>query len=58
LVILLTNPALRAELGEAARRHAEAEFDPRRAAGLLSTELWRLWAARLDRVELLPEVGA
>jgi len=55
LEILLANPALRAELGEAARRHAQAEFDPRRAASLLSTELWRLWAARIDSMQLLTE---
>jgi glycosyltransferase involved in cell wall biosynthesis len=55
LEILLANPALRAELGEAARRHAQAEFDPRRAAAVLSTELWRLWAARIDSMQLLTE---
>ncbi|HKM89470.1 MAG TPA: glycosyltransferase family 4 protein [Candidatus Acidoferrales bacterium] len=55
LEILLANPALRAELGEAARRHAQAEFDPRRAASVLSTELWRLWAARIDSMQLLTE---
>jgi len=55
LEILLANPGLRAEVGEAARRHAQAEFDPRRAASVLSTELWRLWAARIDSMQLLPE---
>ncbi len=57
LEILLANPALRAELGEAARRHAAAELDPRRAATVLSTELWRQWASRVAHVELLPELG-
>jgi len=56
LEILMANPALRSELGAEARRHAEREFDPRRAAALLSSELWRLWAARLHSVELLPEM--
>ena len=55
LEILLANPVLRAELGEAARRHAELEFDPRRAASVLSMELWRLWAARIDSMQLLTE---
>jgi glycosyltransferase involved in cell wall biosynthesis len=55
LEILLANPALCAELGAAARQHAEVEFDPRRAASLLSTELWRLWATRIDRMQLLTE---
>jgi len=55
LEILLANPALRAELGAAARSHAEAEFDPRRAAALLSSELWRLWATRIDSMQLLTE---
>jgi len=57
LEILLANPALCAELGAAARQHAEAEFDPRRAASLLSTELWRLWATRVPNLDLLPEPG-
>jgi glycosyltransferase involved in cell wall biosynthesis len=57
LEILLANPALRAELGAAARRHAQAEFDPRRAASVLSTELWRQWASRVANVELLPEAA-
>ena len=55
LEILLANPALRAELGEAARRHAEAEFNARHAAAMLTTELWRLWAARIDSMQLLTE---
>jgi len=55
LEILLANPALRAELGEAAWRHAQAEFDPRHAASVLSMELWRLWAARIDSMQLLTE---
>ena len=57
LEILLANPALRAELGAAARSHAQVEFDPRRAASVLSTELWRQWASRVANVELLPEMG-
>ena len=56
LEMLLANPGLRAGLGEAARRHAESEFDPRRAAAYLSSELWRVWVARLGSVELLPEM--
>ena len=55
LEILLANPGLRSELGRAARRHAEEEFDPRRAAAMLASELWRLWAARIDRMQLLTE---
>lgn len=58
LEMLLANPALRAELGRAARRHAEREFDPRRAAAQLSSELWRLWVSRFDGLEILPEVSA
>ena len=58
LEMLVANPALRAELGTAARQHAQREFDPHRAAALLSSELWRLWVARFDSVEILPEVGA
>ncbi len=58
LEILMANPALRSELGQAARQHAEREFDPRRAAAHLSSELWRVWVARLGSVGLLPEVGA
>ena len=57
LEILLTNPALRAELGAAARSYTLAAFDPRRAAAALSTELWRLWASRVPNLELLPEPG-
>ena len=53
--ILLANPGLRAELGEAARSHAQAEFDPRRAAALLSSELWRIWATRINSMQLLTE---
>lgn len=56
LEILMANPALRTELGAAARQHAEREFDPRRAAAHLSSELWRVWVARLGSVELLPEM--
>ena len=55
LEILLANPTLRAELGAAARSHAVHTFDPRRAAAVLATELWRLWAARVPSLELLPE---
>ncbi|HMD31811.1 MAG TPA: glycosyltransferase family 4 protein [Candidatus Acidoferrales bacterium] len=55
LEILLKNPELRAELGTAARQHAVEAFDPRRAAGVMSSELWRIWAARIDSVQLLPE---
>jgi glycosyltransferase involved in cell wall biosynthesis len=55
LDILLANPELRAELGAAARRHAEAEFEPRRAAAVLSMELWRLWATRIESMQLLTE---
>jgi len=55
LEILLANPGLRAELGAAAHRHARVEFDPRRTAATLSRELWRLWAARLESMQLLPE---
>ena len=58
LEILMSNSALRAELGEAARRHAQCEFDPRRAAAHLASELWRVWVGRLGSVEMLPEVGA
>jgi glycosyltransferase involved in cell wall biosynthesis len=57
LEILLSNPTLRAELGAAAREHAVQAFDPRRAAAILSTELWRLWASRVPNLELLPEPG-
>ena len=55
LEILLANAGLRAELGAAARRYSQTEFDPRRAAATLSTELWRLWAARIDSMQLLTE---
>ena len=55
--ILMANRTLRAELGAAARSHAVQAFDPRRAAAVLSTELWRLWAARVPSLELLPEPG-
>jgi glycosyltransferase involved in cell wall biosynthesis len=55
LEILLSNPNLRAELGASARAHALAAFDPRRAADVFSTELWRLWASRVPNLELLPE---
>lgn len=57
LEILMTNSELRAALGAAARKHAEANFDPRRAAARLSSELWRLWVGRLGSVEMLPDVG-
>ena len=57
LEILLANPTLRTELGAAARTHAMEAFDPRRAAAILSTELWRLWAARVPSLELLPELS-
>ena len=53
--ILLSNPSLRAELGGAARRHAESAFDPRRSASIFTTELWRLWAVRVAHVELLTQ---
>jgi len=55
LEILMANPALRADLGAAARRHAETEFEPVRATRLLASELWRLWAARLHAVQMLTE---
>jgi glycosyltransferase involved in cell wall biosynthesis len=55
LEILLTNPELRAELGTAARRHAVEAFEPRKAAGVMSSELWRLWAARIEGMQMLPE---
>lgn len=57
MAILLTNPTLRAELGADARSHAQEAFDPLRAASVLSTELWRLWASRVPSLELLPELG-
>jgi glycosyltransferase involved in cell wall biosynthesis len=57
LEILLANPALRAELGAAARRHAETEFDPRRAAAALAVVLWRLWAAKIEGMQMLPELA-
>ena len=53
--ILLSNASIRAELGRAARRHAESAFDPRRSASSFSTELWRLWAVRVANVELLTQ---
>jgi len=55
--ILLANPTLRAELGAAAREHALWAYDPRRAASVLATELWRLWAARIQNVQLLTEAA-
>ncbi len=55
LEVLLANPALRAELGGAARRHAEEEFEPHRAAAVFSTELWRLWATRIESMQMLTE---
>jgi len=55
--ILLANPSLRAELGAAARRHAESEFSPRRTAAALTTHLWRLWATKIDSMQLLPELA-
>jgi len=57
LEILLANPALRAELGEAARQHAVMMLDARRAASRLCTELWRYWATRVAKIELLPEIS-
>lgn len=55
LEMLMANPELCAALGAAARKHAESEFDPRRAAAQLSSELWRLWAARMHSVQMLTE---
>ena len=46
---LLGNPKLRQDLGKAARSHALRFFDPRRAATILSNELWEVYRHRVPK---------